>query len=103
MKKLLLLLPLISLTCGAPSAHAYDMDVGIGEMAAQDYVRHATNAAKFKKMEDYKMMCGEHIKADLQLQTWFKQLQKAHPEWDWFESRVESKKAVEWCNSSGYY
>ena len=103
MRKLLFLLPLISLTCGAPSAHAYDMDIGIGEMAAQDYVRHATNAAKFKKMEDYKMMCGEYIKADLQLQTWFKQLQKAHPEWDWFESRVESKKAVEWCNSSGYY
>ena len=79
MKKLLLLLPLISLTCGAPSSHACDMDIGIGEMAAQDYVRHATNAAKFKKMEDYKMMCGEYIKADLQLQTWFKQLQKPTP------------------------
>lgn len=103
MKKLLLLLPLITLSLSVPPARAYDMDIGIGEMAAQDFVRHTTNATKFKKLEDYEMMCGEYIKANLQLTTWFKQLQKAHPEWDWFESRAEGKKAVEWCNSMGYY
>ena len=103
MRKLLLFLPALALSCSVQLAHAYDFGAETGRLAAEEFNQAVLNARKFAEIKDWEMFCKSIFRAEQQITTWFAEIQKHDPEMDVFKARQQSKESADSCRKTGYY